>query len=230
MDVRVLVYNLRQFRDDPAAAARAVAGVRADLALLQEVGTRRRLHRFSRSLEMEPAHASLSPLLRRVRSAVLVRPPWRIVQHHLQRFERSERFHPRGALVVQVGRSGFRIWALSVHLGLVDDERRRHAMELTDLAASLRGPLLIGGDLNETPDRLAARWIGERYFDAWPLGAGPEETTGGDTFPAGAPTARIDYLFCSAGFRVERAVVLDGPDVRLGSDHRPLVVDLTLTE
>lgn len=224
MELRILVYNVRHFRAGPAVVAGTVAGLRPDLALIQECGTRGPLRRFARALEMEAVHGSLTPVLRRVRNAVLVRPPWRAVTHRLQVFERSEPFHPRGALAVQAGRSGSRVWALSVHLGLLDAERRRHAQELTDLCRSIRGPQLIGGDLNEGPDRPAARWIGERYFDAW-TAAG---TGTGDTFPASDPTARIDYLFSSEEVRVERATVVGRSGVEVASDHRPLVVDVTL--
>ena len=219
MELRVLVYNLRQFRDDWEAAAVAVAGTRPDVALLQECGTTRKLHRFAEALEMRPAHGRLWPFFRLVRDAVLVRPPWRLIDGRLHRFERSTRFYPRGAYLAQVGRSGVRVWAVSTHLGLVDEERVRHARELTDLAASLKPPLLIGGDFNEGPDGRAVRWLGERYFDAWTGG-------GGETFPATDPRARIDMLFTTPEVVVERAVVLDGPDVLQGSDHRPLVVDL----
>ncbi|MBI4259719.1 MAG: endonuclease/exonuclease/phosphatase family protein [Actinobacteria bacterium] len=223
MELRVAVYNVRGFRDDAAAAVRILDGTRPDLALIQEAGAGARLRAVAAALGMEAVHGPLPPFLRLPRNAVLVRPPWRVVERRVHRFDRSERFHPRGVTCVRVGRSGVRLWALSAHLGLVAAERRRHAEELTDLVASLPGPAVVGADLNEAPDRPAARWIGDRLFDAWAAGG---DDGGGETFPASGPTARIDYLFSTGEIRVERARVLDGPDVTRASDHRPVVVDV----
>jgi endonuclease/exonuclease/phosphatase family metal-dependent hydrolase len=55
--------------------------------------------------------------------------------------------------------------------------------------------------------------------DAWIGAAGP-----GLTYPADAPTERIDYVLVSPHFRVRSASV----PVTEASDHRPVVVDLEL--
>ncbi|MGZ8626157.1 MAG: endonuclease/exonuclease/phosphatase family protein, partial [Actinomycetota bacterium] len=52
----------------------------------------------------------------------------------------------------------------------------------------------------------------------------------GETFPAAEPTARIDYLFVSEGVRVERAMVPPIPEVRVASDHRPVVAEVSLPD
>src|SRR5207249_2344679 len=104
------------------------------------------------------------------------------------RFADSARFYPRGALIAQVGRAGRRLWAVSVHLGLAREEQLRHARELTDVGAGLAGaPIVIGGDLNATPERPPVAWLADRYWDAW-VEAGTGE---GLTIPARDPTARI---------------------------------------
>ena len=221
MDLRVLVYNVKGFRAGVEAVAAAVAGVHADVAMVNEAGTRRRRRRFCGAVGMEPAAPRLLPLARTVRNAVLVRPPWRVVAVRLHRFANSRRFYPRGALVAHVGRAGYRLWAVSVHLGLAGEERRRHAEELTDLLQALPGPVALGGDFNEGPRQPAARWVQDRFWDAW------GDAGGGQTFPAGDPTSRIDYLFLSERLRVRGAEVLDGPAAEAASDHLPLVVDLS---
>jgi endonuclease/exonuclease/phosphatase family metal-dependent hydrolase len=245
VDLRVLVHNVRGFKAGPEQAAAAVAEHVPDLAMITEAGTRRRLHRYAKALDMEPAAPSLLPLARTVRNAVLVRPPWRIVRFHVHRFHASKRFYPRGAAVCVAGRAGYRVHALSVHLGLSGDERRRHAEELTNLIAGFTGPVLIGGDFNEGPRSEAIRWISERYWDTWMQGG--DRDASGATFPAGDPASRIDYLFASEQFRIDGAWVLGsedepptsqqfqidgawalGTDAAASSDHLPLVVDLTL--
>jgi endonuclease/exonuclease/phosphatase family metal-dependent hydrolase len=222
--LRVLVYNVRGFRQGADRVAGAVAEHHPDLALVQECGSRRRLRRFARGMAMEAVSPRLFPFARQIRNAALVRPPWRVVTHRLHRFDDSARFYPRGALIAVIGRAGYRISALSVHLGLTPGERIRHARELTDLAVAIDEPVLIGGDLNEDAGGKAASWLADRFWDAWIRdGAG-----GGETFPSADPTARIDYLFASEQFAITRAVVPDTPEARAASDHLPLIADLDL--
>jgi len=222
MRLRVLVYNVRGFRAGVDRVVAAVAEHRPDVALVQECDSRRRLGRFARGLEMEAVSTRLFPLRRQVRNAVLVRPPWRVVSFRLHRFDRSQRFYPRGVLLAVVGRSGYRITAMSVHLGLAPGERARHARELGDVALGAHGPALIGGDLNEGPEGKAASWVAARF---WDTSAGSDESPA-PTFPSVDPTVRIDYLFASERFRVDRSRVLDTPETREASDHLPLVVDI----
>lgn len=226
MRVRVLVYNVRGFRDGRRRVASVVRHLEPDLLMLNESGGRRRLRRFARDVGMQAAADPWSPLRRRVKNAVLVRPPWRILEHRLLRFARSTALYPRGALFARAGRSGHRVWAVATHLGLDPVERRRHAEELADEMRGIDGPLLIGGDLNESPDARAARFLARRFWDAWLLAG----DVAGETFPADEPTARIDYLFVSEGVRVERAMVPPTPDARVASDHRPVVAEVTLPE
>lgn len=229
MRLTVVTYNVRGFRDGVDRLAAVVERLAPDVLLLQETGPRRTLRRFAAGLGMEAAADPWSPLRRRAKDAVLVHPPWRIVEHRQHRFGDSARFYPRAALVAQVGRAGRRVWAVSTHLGLTPTERNGHVHELTDLCAGLAGgPVVIGGDMNATPDERAMRWLADRYWDAWAAVA-PEHAGGrGDTFPAIDPTARIDYLFASAGLRVAAA----GVPARAGeaSDHLPVFAELELED
>jgi endonuclease/exonuclease/phosphatase (EEP) superfamily protein YafD len=90
-------------------------------------------------------------------------------------------------------------------------------------------PVLLGGDLNSdaASDVVAALTVA--LTDAWSAcGAGRGAAGGvtpraGDTFPAGAPRERIDYVFYR-GLRCRDARV----PASTASDHRPLVVDFDL--
>ncbi len=167
---------------------------------------------------MDVAADPRSPLRRRVKDAVLVRPPWRIVEHRQRRFADAARFYPRGALIAQVGRAGRRVWAVSIHLGLAPTERNAHVHELTDLCAGLAGgPVVIGGDLNATPDERAVRWLADRYWDAWATmaagrGGGADESGEGQQVQ-GRESRRRDL----PGPRSHRA---DRLPVRLGRSAR----------
>jgi endonuclease/exonuclease/phosphatase family metal-dependent hydrolase len=165
-------------------------------------------------------------LFRPVTNAVLVRPPWRIIERRNLQFSRTNRLQRRGVVAARVGHAGFRLTAASVHLGLSDSERVRHAEELTDFMAGLPGPHVVGGDLNEGPERPAAAWISERFWDAFAK-AGEGE---GETFPSRIPRARIDYIFVSQGISVERAWVGNDAAKTEASDHRPVFADVFVEE
>jgi endonuclease/exonuclease/phosphatase family metal-dependent hydrolase len=224
MRVRVVVYNVRGFRDGFERLLRLVGHFEPDLVLLNETGSRWRLRRFADALGMEFAADPWSAFRRRVKDAVLVRPPWRIAEHRQHRFEGGPWLYPRGALVAELERGDARLCAVSMHLGLHPRERLAHARALPTLVDDITTPIVAGGDLNERPDGRAVRALSERFRDAWLLGGDAD----GDTFPADEPTARIDYLLVSEGIVVERVLVPPGPDAREASDHRPLVAELTL--
>jgi endonuclease/exonuclease/phosphatase family metal-dependent hydrolase len=222
--LRVVVYNVRGFRNGSDEVAAVVRRLRPDLLLLNETGPRRRLRRLARTAEMQLAADPWSPFRRRVKNAVLVRAPWCVAEHRLVRFARSRRWYPRGALVATIATPEDRALVASVHLGLHPVERRRHAGELVAVLREAEVPVVIGGDLNERPDGKAVALLAERFRDAWPLG----DEVAGETFPASEPMSRIDYVLVSEGVRVERAMVPPTPDVRTASDHRPVVVEVTL--
>jgi endonuclease/exonuclease/phosphatase family metal-dependent hydrolase len=226
VQLRVLTYNVRGFRDGLDRVARVVLHFEPDIVLLNETGGRLALRRFGREVGMDVARDPWSPFRRRVKDAVLARPPWHIGSSFQRRFPTRAWWYPRGALVADVRRAGSRVHAVAVHLSLHPGERRRHAQELAELVRGLHTPAIVAGDLNEFPDGKAVTLLGTRFRDAWLL-AGDAD---GGTFPADEPSARIDYLFVTEGIRVERTVVPGGPDVRGASDHRPVVAVVTLPE
>ena len=130
---------------------------------------------------------------------------------------------PRVALlaVAEVGDATWR--AMNAHLDPAENGGR--AQEVAALIEAIRSqeaagtPLIVGGDLNSTPDNpvlQALRAAG--LHDAWAeCGSGD-----GFTFPADQPAKRIDYVWLPAGITCTSAQVLDS---RI-SDHRPLLVTL----
>jgi endonuclease/exonuclease/phosphatase family metal-dependent hydrolase len=221
-DVRAVTYNVRGFRDGRKRVAAVVSELAPDVLLLQETGSRRDLGRFADDVGMRVAHDPWSPFRRRVKNAVLVAERWRFRSIELIRFPGARRWYPRGALVARAMAGGDAIWAVSVHFGLAGAERAAQAASLVDLVASLDGGLVIvGGDLNATPDLRAIARIAATLRDAWSLVGDGE----GPTFPASAPAARIDYVFVGgAGTIVSATVGAEGASE--ASDHLPVVVDL----
>jgi endonuclease/exonuclease/phosphatase family metal-dependent hydrolase len=224
--VRVVTYNVRGFRDGLERVAAVVRELAPDVLLLQETGSRRDLRRFAAEVGMSAARDPWSPFRRRVKNAVLVAEPLSLTSFRLERFAGARRWYPRGALLARASADSGDVWAISIHLGLDGAERARHAERVTDLAASLAGGLVVvGGDLNATPDMDATSRIAGALRDAWAqAGQGA-----GWTFPASAPTARIDYVFVGEGGSVVGATV-GAAGAATASDHLPVVVDLRREE
>ena len=220
MLVRVATYNVQSFRAGIDGVVEAIGPDQPDILLLQECGPGRKLRRFAAALEME-AESTNRPF-GLVRNAVLYRSPWRRGAVEVGTLTREGRTRPRGFIVAHLRRTGERLAAVSAHLGLAPREREQHARELTDLLAGIQEPVVVGIDLNEGSEAPAARWIGERLFDAFLRPDGRSELT----FPARLPTARIDFVFVSEAVRPLRSWVGSSPAAGLASDHRPVVVDL----
>ncbi len=223
--MRAVTYNVRGFRDGRGRVAAVVRELAPDVLLLQESGSRRDLRRFADDVGMRVARDPWSPLRRRVKNAVLLAEPWRFSSIELKRFPGARRWYPRGALVARATAGLDAIWAVSVHFGLGGAERACQAASLTELVTTLDGGVVIvGGDLNATPDMPATEQIADVLRDAWCMaGHG-----GGPTFPAFAPAARIDYVFVgNAGTIVDASVGAEGASE--ASDHLPVAVDLRLT-
>ena len=217
MRIRVASFNVQSLRSGIEPVRDVLADLAPDVAMLQECRSGRAAVRLAGSLRM--AAASSHGPFSRVRNAVLYRPPWRVTEIEVRNLSRQGRTLRRGFIAAHLWQPGVRLTAISVHLGLSGRERERHARELTDFLSGVEGPIVVGADLNEGPTASAVRWIGERFFDAFAQGG---EGTG-ETFPAQAPTVRIDYLFVSDEIRIQRVWV---PSDRPVSDHRPVVADL----
>jgi ferritin len=220
VQLRVVAYNVRGFRQGLGRVVRVAELLEPDVLLLNESGGRLRLRRFARAVGMELARDPWSPLRRRVKNAVLVRPPWVVLEHRLNRFEGGSFLLPRGALVARLGRDGLRLLAIATHLGLHPGERLRHARELVGLLARPDGAVVLGGDLNETPERRARSPL-RAVRDAW-LAAGEGRERPSRPGPDRAYRLRVR----DRGIAVERARVAQEGEARRASDHRPLVAEL----
>jgi endonuclease/exonuclease/phosphatase family metal-dependent hydrolase len=241
--VTVLVYNIRAGkdlagRDNLPRVAELVRRTGADLVLLQEVdrNTRRsgpadqpatlaRLTGYSaafgRTIGFQGGDYGVALLSRwPIRRDTLVflevaAPPGQAVGDREQ----------RGVLLVEVAAPGGPLTVLNTHLDASADDAWRVQEVATVLRVARTAgqgmPLLLGGDFNARPESVvhaAVRAAGFR--DAWE-GCGEGD---GPTFPAAAPSRRIDYLYLTGEVRCRAAEVPAGE----ASDHRPLLVRLRL--
>ena len=126
-----------------------------------------------------------------------------------------------GLLRAVVNFRGTRVTVLTTHLDYRSDPavRRTQVAEIVQVLAQSSGPTILAGDLNATPEALELQPLFKRLMDAWLTSQGP-----GFTYPASAPTKRIDYVLYSDPFvRVESRV----PE-SAAADHRPVIVSLRL--
>lgn len=134
-------------------------------------------------------------------------------------------FQPRrGIAWAQLRVEGRLIGAVSCHLSLDRERRLREVQRVVEVASTLRGPVVVAGDLNEPPR--GPSW--QRLRDAGFVDHGDNTW---ETFPAEDPRTRIDALLVRG---VTATVLSHGdpglPDrlLRAASDHRPLSADIEL--
>jgi len=132
----------------------------------------------------------------------------------------------RGVLKVAIleGDALFEVWA--THLDYRPDPAER-LLNVEQLRAELdatRAPVLLMGDFNATPDSPTHRALTEAFDDAWDgAETGAAEDDAGATYPAAAPTKRIDWIVTSSrhGLRPLRRWVVPTD----ASDHCGVVAE-----
>ena len=127
-----------------------------------------------------------------------------------------------GLLDATVRVRGASVRVLNTHLDYRADPAVRvtQIREMLAVIGNAGTPTLVFGDMNATPDAAEMQPLFRVLKDAWSDGAGQ-----GFSYPAKAPTKRIDYVLLSSQFRAVSARVIDTD----ASDHRPVVADLTLS-
>ena len=129
----------------------------------------------------------------------------------------------RGAIVAELDRGGQRFRLIATHLGLSQVLRLAQLRTISQhILRQDEMPTVLVGDLNEW------RWWGGLALLPGLLGQrfeGPAKAT----FPVRRPVLPLDRVLACAPARVIATEVLDGPGIRMASDHRPLVAHVALT-
>jgi endonuclease/exonuclease/phosphatase family metal-dependent hydrolase len=212
--LRVLSYNLRSLRDDAAAVVRVVRAAEPDVVCVQEAPKwwrwRSRCAELARRCDLLFVTGGLTAGNNMLMCTVGVDV------HESRDVLLSRRFglHQRGVAMARCSWRGSPFRLVSTHLDQDAEERRRHVDEIHAALGPVAEPVILGADVNEHPGRPAWEALAVRL---------PE--TG-----AGTRANLIDGTFCSPSIRVLSATVLDSPDVRIASDHRPLLVEVELVE
>jgi endonuclease/exonuclease/phosphatase family metal-dependent hydrolase len=129
----------------------------------------------------------------------------------------------RGIASAQLHVEGRLLGVVSCHLSLDPQRRRVEVARVVEVARSLRGPVVVAGDLNERPD--GPSWTALRAAGFVDVG-----DRSWRTFPSDLPEKRLDALLV----RGEARVLSHGdpgvdPDLLArASDHRPVLAVLEL--
>jgi endonuclease/exonuclease/phosphatase family metal-dependent hydrolase len=241
--LRVMSYNIRSGNGNLDGTADAIRASAPDIVALQEVdvhwaersgfvdqasalGERLRMQvRFARIYRLLGASASEPP--REFGVALLSKYPIaRWSNDTLTRLSTQEA-NPRpapmpGLLEATIDVRGTPVRVFNTHLDYRSDPhvRQQQVTEMLARIGEMSQPTLVFGDMNAKPDAAELRPLLHRLRDAWSsAGVG-----NGFTYPAEAPSERIDYVLASPHFHIRSASV----PVTEASDHRPVVVDLVL--
>jgi endonuclease/exonuclease/phosphatase family metal-dependent hydrolase len=240
--IRVMTYNVHSCagidgKVRPERIARVINHFDPDVVAVQEVDAHRprsghhdQAQLIADHLRMEHVfHAMFEEEKERYGIAIFSRHPFTMLRAGYLTEAWPRRFREaRGAIWVRVEFDGGRPFHfVNTHFGLGRDERRQQADAL--LGADWLGglpesePLILCGDFNSSPRSPVYRRLLRRLRDAQRSKPGHNPSP---TFSSVKPLLRIDHVFVSRHFAVERAEVPDTPTAMLASDHLPLCVEL----
>jgi endonuclease/exonuclease/phosphatase family metal-dependent hydrolase len=225
-NLRLLSYNIRSLRDDPAAVVRVIRAAAPDVAIIQEAPRFLRWQASCAALARRTGLLWIAGGRRAGANLLFCTVAVRTVHRFDIPFSHQPKLHDRGAAAGVLELGGVRFAVAGTHLDLIEGPRLAHLDELADFAAGrLAGvPLMMGGDLNAVPGSTTWQRCAGFGVDAYQaVGTGD-----GFTYSATAPVRRIDAVFADPRLRPVRAEVLDSPDIRVASDHRPLLVEYQL--
>lgn len=240
--LRVMTYNIRSGNGDLAATAAAIRALAPDVVALQEVD----VHWAARSSFADEAaelgralgmEVRFAPIYTIPDSADASRSPHEFGVALLSRFPitlfrddtltrlstQAQNASPApmpGLLDARLDVRGIPVRVFDTHLDYRRDPGVR-AQQVHEMLARIGDvktlPTLVFGDLNAPPSAPELQPLLKKLQDVWPRKNGP-----GYTYPADAPTERIDYVLVSSHFRVRDVTVA----ATQASDHRPVVADL----
>ncbi|HJQ01342.1 MAG TPA: endonuclease/exonuclease/phosphatase family protein [Jatrophihabitans sp.] len=221
--LRVLSYNVRSLRDDPEAVGRVMRSADPHVAIVQEAPRFLRWRMACVELARRAGLVLVTGGRASAANLVLSSLAVDVLARHELTLSPQRKLHQRGVAMAVLRLAGRQFAVAGTHLDLIEPARLAHLDELAALVADRLPdvPVIVGGDLNAVPG--SATW--QRLLS---FGADVFATAGsgdGFTYSAAQPVRRIDGLFADPRLRPVRAEVVDSADVRIASDHLPLLAE-----
>lgn len=240
---RLLTWNVHRCvgRDgvcSPQRIARIIADINPDIVALQELDVRRartggvdQAEYIAQALGMaHHFHPAYRVMEEAYGDAILTARPSRMVKGAaLPGIGPLSTLEPRGALWACVNVGGADVQVFNTHLGLRGHERLAQVDALLGREwmghPSCREPAILCGDFNAVPRSRVYGRLTHALKDAQRLASARRPHA---TFPSRLPFLRLDHVFVTRSIDVSRAETLRTQDVRIASDHLPLIVDFTV--
>ncbi|MFN2517829.1 MAG: endonuclease/exonuclease/phosphatase family protein [Jatrophihabitantaceae bacterium] len=225
--LRLLSYNVRSMRDDRAALARVIRSAEPDVVCIQEAPRFLRWRSTCAALARSSGLVVVSGGRPAAANLVMSSLAVDVVKTVDVLFSKLPGLHQRGCALAVLRIRAATFAVAGTHLDVKAEPRLVHVGELslaiaTHVPADV--PAIVAGDVNDGPGSPAWRALTEHRADAFATaGAGPAFTS-----TAANPHQRIDGVFVDPRITVVATRVLDQADVRIASDHRPLLVELDL--
>jgi endonuclease/exonuclease/phosphatase family metal-dependent hydrolase len=227
--LRILTWNLKGSTGiDVARVAAHIRAAGADVVALQEV-QRHQARALARALDAVSLRWAFKhqPFDTWAEGGALIGVTRRVTAHGVALSHRWELWsYRRRIAVVGTVEGGPAVAALHLSTGAGPDAARRVAEVGTALAAAAGRPLIVAGDLNESPGGgVATAMAAAGLRDAW---TGGEDDPGYTDFHGWTPgtdkppTRRIDYVYVSEGVEVTEISV-----PRFGEPGFPVFAELS---
>jgi len=227
--VRILSYNVRSLRDDAGAVARVIRSVQPHVVCIQEAPRLLRWRSKCAALARRSGLVVVTGGRTAAANLILSSLDVDVTATRDVLFTKDRRLHQRGAALAVLRCDGGSFAVAGMHLDLVAEPRVRHVGELDRALTGMvpaGTPTVVAGDINDVPGSAAWAQLTEDRLDVWAaIGEGD-----GFTYSAQNPRRRIDGIFTGPGVVPISARVIDSTDVRRGSDHRPVFVELELPD
>ncbi len=217
--LRVLSWNVHGLKDDRAALVGLVRELAPDVLIVQEAPRRFRWREKSATLAAECGLVVGAGGLPALGNLMLVNLRVAVGEAWNLRYPLTPGRHLRGAFFARGRVHGASFTVSGSHLATDPAERPSQAAHWKAELSRLEGPVIVAADLNEGPGGGAWRTVED----------GLATTKDDDpTYPASAPSRRIDGLFVSPDITIERYEIIATDRARAASDHLPVLADLSL--
>lgn len=203
---------MRSLRDDRAALVRVVRAAAPDVVCVQEAPKWWRWRSRCADLARRCDLFFVTGGLPAGNNILMAKVEVEVESRRDYLFTRRFGLHQRGMATAACSLGGARFRLVSTHLDMSASDRRVHVDELFAALGPLAEPLILGADVNEHPGG-----------PAWEALSAVLPESG-----AGTRGRRIDGVFLSPSVQVLSAAVLDSPDVRIASDHPPILLEVEL--
>lgn len=219
--LRLLTYNVRSLRDDRHAVAALIRAAAPDVACIQEAPRFARWRSLCAGLAADAGMLVVTGGRPAGAMLLLARLEVQVLHARDVLLTKAPGLHQRGLAMAVLRVGTAEVAVASMHLDVVEAERRRHVPEVLAHLDTLHRPIVLAGDVNDDEGTPVWAALGERLTDA-AAAVGNREWTG--------PGRRLDAVWCDKSSRIVSAAVLSDQRRYAASDHWPLLVEVDLPD